>query len=245
MFNPPSAFANWSGVQVLTQAASGPNQLVFNRMAHTGLIQFSHSGTVSGMVCSLQVRHLSTGSFKNWPCMDLSNGVQYAAGASITSADLRTLAFDARDVDSVQLTYASGAGAYFYWGWSAAPVPPQIHSTTVQHGKTLTTVSGLLTADTDVVAAVTGKRIKVMAYTLVTSGNTGSLVLFKSNGTSGTELWRVPVKGPSSTDLFGANLATDAPSFLFGTVAGEKLTMDVDSSAPIHYSLTYWTNDSE
>lgn len=112
------------------------------------------------------------------------------------------------------------------------------------HGRTLKTVSGSLTADTDVIAAVTSKRLKVYAYSLITTDNTGTTPLFKSNGTAGTELWRVYLKGPDASTPFGANLAVTPPAFLFATAAGEKLTVDVGSAATIHYSIAYWDDDA-
>lgn len=105
--------------------------------------------------------------------------------------------------------------------------------------RTLKTVSGSLTADTDLIAAVPNKRIKIVAYSLITTDNTGVTAIFKSNGTSGTEKWRVYLRGPDANTPFGANLAASAPSFLFETGIGEKLTLDVSSAATIHYSIAY------
>jgi len=65
----------------------------------------------------------------------------------------------------------------------------------VGHGKTIKTVSGTLTADTDVIAAVTSKRIKVIAYSVITTGVSANAAIFKSNGTTGTELWRLFLQG--------------------------------------------------
>lgn len=113
----------------------------------------------------------------------------------------------------------------------------------VGHGKTLKTVSGSLTADTDVIAAVSTKRIKVVAYSMISSGTNANTVIFKSNGTGGTELWRLLMQS-SANIAAGANLAIAAPSFLFATVAGEKLTMDVNQTDTIHYSITYFDDDT-
>lgn len=237
-------------------------------MANTGFIQFASGG----LQCTLQVRHVGSGNYVNWPCRDVAAGTQYAAGDTITSSAQKTIEFDARGTDSVQLTQVVGTGN-FHVGTSAAPPNPVLSATvagtlaatqsgtwTVQQGgapwsvtvsgtvaqaqKTILNVSGLLTSDTDLVAAVASKRIKVLSYTLVCSGNTGVTAVFKSNGTGGTELWRVPLKAADSSSLFGANLSTRSPDWLFATAAGEKLTLDVDSAAPIHYSLSYHADDA-
>lgn len=114
----------------------------------------------------------------------------------------------------------------------------------VGHGKTIKNYSASITSDTDIVAAVASKRIKVIAYSIINQDNTADTVIFKSNGTSGTELWRVYLRGPDANTPFGANLSIPAPSFLFATVAGEKLTVDVSSGATLHISITYFDDDN-
>lgn len=110
-------------------------------------------------------------------------------------------------------------------------------------GKTIKTVSGTISADTDVIAAVASKRIKVAAYSIFTVGTNADLVLFKSGGTAGTELWRVILQSVAS-QVMGCNLAASAPAFLFATVAGEKLTLDVNQSDTLHYSISYYDDDA-
>jgi hypothetical protein len=114
----------------------------------------------------------------------------------------------------------------------------------VGHGKTIKTVSGTLTTDTDVIAAVTSKRLKVIAYSVITTGVGANAAIFKSNGTTGTELWRLFLQAAAASSVFGANLATSAPSFLFATVAGEKLTLDVGNTDALHYSIAYFDDDA-
>lgn len=114
---------------------------------------------------------------------------------------------------------------------------------TISHGKTIKSVSGTLTADTDVIAAVTSKRIKVIAYSVITTGTSANAAIFKSNGTGGTELWRLFLQAPAASSVFGANLSIAAPSFLFATAAGEKLTLDVGNTDALHYSITYFDDD--
>jgi len=110
--------------------------------------------------------------------------------------------------------------------------------------KTIKTVSGSLTADTDVIAAVATKRLKVIAYSIITTGVNANAAIFKSNGTAGTELWRIILQAPAASSVYGANLAIEAPSFLFATVAGEKLTLDVGNADTLHYSIAYFDDDA-
>jgi hypothetical protein len=111
----------------------------------------------------------------------------------------------------------------------------------VGHGKTIKTVTGTVTADTDIVAAVASKRIKVIAYSLITGATTANTITFQSNAT--TALWTVPLQAITGT-VAGANLAIPAPSFLFATAAGEKLTLDVSAAQSITYSVTYFDDDA-
>lgn len=109
-------------------------------------------------------------------------------------------------------------------------------------GKTIKTVTGTVSANTDIVAAVTSKRIKVIAYALFTSSTTLNTITMQSNAT--TALWTVPLLAPTNTSVFGANLAVEAPSFLFATAAGEKLTLNVSAAVNVTYSVSYFDDDA-
>ena len=264
-YTSPRAFQHWSNVDSMSAAATGPATMAMNRQGHTGLLQFSHSGGASAMTCQLFVRHLDSGSYKAWPCQDMALGTVYAASAVITTTDLLTLAFDARDLNDVELVRLTGS-ANFYWGHSAAdPTPPYTISTAVTqstnpwivsgtvgvagtptwtHGKTIKTVAGSATGDVDLISAVASKRLKVMAYSFIAVDNTGQTLSFKSSGTGGAEIWRVYLKGPDANTPYGANLSVPAPSFLFATSAGHQLTLDTSSSGLVHYSVSYYDDDA-
>jgi hypothetical protein len=79
---------------------------------------------------------------------------------------------------------------------------------------------------------------------VITTGVSANAAIFKSNGTTGTELWRLFLQAPAASSVFGANLAIAAPSFLFATVAGEKLTLDVGNTDALHYSIAYFDDDA-
>lgn len=115
-----------------------------------------------------------------------------------------------------------------------------------QSTRSYKTASGVLTADTDVIAAVAAKRIKVFAYSIISTGTNANAAIFKSNGTAGTELWRFLIQGASGSPM-GINLAVSPGvdgAFLFATVAGEKLTLDVGNADSVQYSLAYWDDDA-
>jgi hypothetical protein len=156
--------------------------------------------------------------------------VQYNNNATVRELLVITLQVN----DSLQYLDADG--------WSVITGTGEKKSV-ISTGKSIKTVSGSLTADTDVIAAVTGKRLKITAYSLISVGTNANTILFKSNGTAGTEQWRVLLQS-STAIAAGANLAVAPPAFIFATVAGEKLTMDVNQTDAVHYSITYFDDDA-
>lgn len=107
--------------------------------------------------------------------------------------------------------------------------------------KTFKTVTGTVSVDTDIVAAVAGRRIKVFAYALFSGSTTLNTITFQSNAAGG--LWTVPLQAPAANSIFGANLATPGPLPLFATDAGKKLTLDVSAAVNVTYSIAYWDDD--
>jgi len=111
------------------------------------------------------------------------------------------------------------------------------------NGKTIKSVTGSINSATDIVGAVTSKRIKVIAYKLMTVYSTASIApKFYSNGTGGTLLDQSLLQAPSSVSV-GVSDQIAAPSFLFATAAGEKLTLDPNSQA-VTYRVTYFDDDA-
>lgn len=151
---------------------------------------------------------------------DPAKGGTVATNVVTLDYDTTTMA----DTDELQI---------WYWDITA--------SEHIDHGKTIKTVTGTVSADTDIVAAVTSKRIKVIAYALFSASTMLNTITFQSNAS--TALWTVPLQS-SSNLIFGANLAIPAPSFLFATVAGEKLTLDVSAAVNVTYSLSYYDDDA-
>lgn len=109
------------------------------------------------------------------------------------------------------------------------------------HGKTIKTVTGTVSADTDIVAAVASKRIKVFAYSLISASTTSNTITFQSNAS--TALWTTPLQAITDT-MTGSNLAVSVPSFLFATAAGEKLTLDVSAAQNVVYNVSYFDDDT-
>jgi hypothetical protein len=109
--------------------------------------------------------------------------------------------------------------------------------------KTIKSLSGNFAADTDLVALVAAKRIKVIGYAFFTFGTSATTILLKSNGTSGTLVWTVALQSQASA-VMGANMITAAPSWIFATLAGEKLTADTNTTDTVYWSISYFDDDA-
>ena len=87
------------------------------------------------------------------------------------------------------------------------------------------------------IAAVTSKKIKVVAFSLTTTASTSTTCIFQS-GAGGTELWRVILLPPTG-GMAGANLATALPSWLFETAVTTLLNLNLSAANTIHWSVSY------
>lgn len=137
-----------------------------------------------------------------------------------------------------RIVVSSSAGAET--GITASPFVVSVAS--LGHGKSLKTVTGTVSATTTILSAVTSKLLKVQSYALFTSSTSAVTATFKS-GAAGTALWTVPMQAPSSA-IFGANLSTQCPAFLFATAAGALLELSLSSAVSVTYSITYWDDDA-
>lgn len=202
----------------------------------------------SAFTGTLQAKTRNGGAWINIPCVQSDNGVYNAkaAGSTITLTTGDVLLVACAGFYAIRLLRASGAVTV-----TAIATPADLSAlfmaaganSVSSSGKTLKTVSGSLTSDTDVIAAVTGMKLKIHAINLYTFGTSASTILFKSNGTAGTEVWRVCMQSIAS-NVMGVVLASSYPSYIFSTVAGEKLTIDVGNADTIHYSIAYWDSDN-
>lgn len=112
-----------------------------------------------------------------------------------------------------------------------------------QSAQLLKTATGTITAagDTVIVPALPigtmNTRVKVLAYEVSASVP----VTFK-DGAGGVALWTPAFLSPGPS---ASNLSTTAPSFLFGTSAGNGLVLNVSAAGTVTYSISYWQNDSQ
>lgn len=108
----------------------------------------------------------------------------------------------------------------------------------VGHGKTLKTVTGSIAATTTIVSAVAGAKLKVIAFSLITSSTTAVTATFKS-GAAGTALWTVPLQALSGT-ISGVNLAVSMPAHIFETGVNTLLELSLSAAQTVVYSVSYF-----
>jgi hypothetical protein len=139
------------------------------------------------------------------------------------------------------LATASQGGTWTVQPGNTANTTPWL--VTAGHGKTIKSLSGSISGDSDIISAVPLKRIKVVGYAFFTFGTSATTILLKSNGTSGTLLWTVAVQAITGS-VMGANMAVSVPSFIFATAAGEKLTADINTGDTVYWSISYFDDDA-
>lgn len=95
----------------------------------------------------------------------------------------------------------------------------------------LTVQKTISTGTTELVAAESGKRVCVLAYSVSATG--AATVLFR---TAGTSIWRVDLDAPAGKS--GANLATAWPGYLFAGAGSQNL--EANTTAAAEAAVTYW-----
>ena len=107
-------------------------------------------------------------------------------------------------------------------------------------GKTILTASGTTSSSgaTAMVAAVTGKKIKVVAYAFTTVSATKDRLILKS---AATEIWRPAILQSAGDITTGANLAVAAPGQICETAVAEALNLVKAAAVETDYAVTYYT----
>lgn len=106
--------------------------------------------------------------------------------------------------------------------------------------KTLKRAIVSLSADGDIVALVSTKRIKVYAYEIQSRNDSMTLQLKSSNAT-GTALG---IRWAFNTREGAMGSAVNPPAFLFATVAGEALFADLTGTGTVDIAVSYWDDDA-
>ena len=110
------------------------------------------------------------------------------------------------------------------------------------NGKSIKTVTGSVSANTSIVSLVANKRIKIIAFSVLTAYSAAAINPIFTNGNGGTTLWSILLQAISGA-VSGANLAVCSPSFLFATSAGTALYFNPNGQT-CYYSLSYFDDDA-
>lgn len=112
---------------------------------------------------------------------------------------------------------------------------------TTFYGRRLRWKTGSASATFTLVAAETGREIKVYSVSLITASTVGVTVTFK-DGAAGTALGTYPLQSVAST-RFGIVQTVSVPSYLFKTTAGTLLEMSFSAAESVTYNVAYWADD--
>ena len=121
--------------------------------------------------------------------------------------------------------------------------------TDVVHTKSTILISGSATGSytgtgasgKTLASPISGSNIKVFAYSIQTTGITGTLVKFTNGGASSTDFWS-PLATPTATasETRGANMAVEPPGYIFSTGTNTTLAIHTGSGVLVHYSVSYF-----
>lgn len=108
------------------------------------------------------------------------------------------------------------------------------------NGKTILTASGTTSSSgaTEMVAAVAGKKIKVVAYAFTTVSATKDRLILKS---ATTEIWRPAILQSAGNVTVGANLSVPAPGQICETAAAAALNLVKAAAVETDYAVAYYT----
>lgn len=110
-------------------------------------------------------------------------------------------------------------------------------------GQTIKTASGTASSsgNNTIVAAVSGKRIKVIGMKLTYISTTAQVILMQS-GAGGTEIDRQTLQSPASVSV-GLTESINPPACLFQTAASALLNMNLSQAVAVQYRFTYFEGD--
>ena len=106
----------------------------------------------------------------------------------------------------------------------------------------IVTVTGSVSSNTAIVAAVAGNKIKVCGFYVATAYSTGAITPIFTDGNGGTTIWALLLQAIAGT-VSGANLAVPAPAYIFSTAAGNALYLNPNGQA-CEYSVSYFSTDA-
>lgn len=108
--------------------------------------------------------------------------------------------------------------------------------------KNVLSANGTINSNTQIVAPISGKRIKVTAYLVITSYSAGSLGVIFTDGNAGTTLWPLLLQAQSG-GISGANLAKSSPDALFICTQGNGLYFN-PAGQNVTYAISYFADDA-
>lgn len=108
--------------------------------------------------------------------------------------------------------------------------------------KTILTVCGSASSNTAIIAAVTSKRIKVVAVSLRTSYSAGAIVPLLTDGNGGTTIYQ-DLEQAISGAVSGCVQAIGGPYWICATSAGNALYLNPNGQT-VYYSISYFADDA-
>ena len=99
------------------------------------------------------------------------------------------------------------------------------------------TITASASGNTEVVAAITGKKIKVIAYELIANGDTNVKFQSSTNDISGSTLWYLATNSGVAKPV---TMINNQPIVLLQTNSGEALNVNLSASQSVSGSVLYY-----
>ena len=108
--------------------------------------------------------------------------------------------------------------------------------------KTILTVCGSASSNTQIGAAVTSKRLKCVFISLRTAYSTGPIVPILTDGNGGSTIYQ-DLEQAISGSVSGSVASVSPPGWICGTSAGNPLYLNPNGQT-VYYTVSYFADDA-
>jgi len=195
-----------------------------------------HAQDITGLTYTFQVSNDYGTSYHDIEAVDRT-GVAIAAGGTVTCVDGTSIHFEGEDVTQVKVTRTGGSGPLLLIGtgdYGALMSARQLQVATGGSGVSTAKFAPIAVSSSGnntLVAAVTGKKIRVLGYNLIANGSVNAKFQSGAGGTDLTGLKYLVVNSGISVGY--------TPTGWFETAAATLLNLNLSAAVAVGGELIY------
>jgi hypothetical protein len=110
--------------------------------------------------------------------------------------------------------------------------------------KSIKTVFGSVSSNTQIIPSTPGRKIKIRYCKLRTSYSGGTITPILTDGNGGTTIWGDPLLEAVTGSISGSNEGVTAPDALCSTSVGNALYLNPNGQT-VGYAISYFDDDSQ